>query len=263
MSETSYQWPGLGKILPDALAFALGLAVAWKLGWKTTDLVWSLWLGSLVLGYLSILSFIAAGAYLGAKLIAHPDFPPEKRLPVVLIGLITAVFLLGFFSFHFCAFHTVHASILSGFFPLAGLPRNAFSGTFMNPPLLWKEAFHYVLPVYGAFLVPAIIAERGALFAPLVWARRAVRGGFAGELAGGDVAQAGMAWKNTPHSPFKDPYINVIRMHLLIFFFAFCHFLKVESFIVFGVVYLVYFFPWKAFRKEAAPTQSDARQMSF
>ena len=40
------------------------------------------------------------------------------------------------------------------------------------------------------------------------------------------------------------PYKNVIRMHLLIFFFAFCHFMKVESFLVYAVVYSVYFFPW-------------------
>jgi hypothetical protein len=44
------------------------------------------------------------------------------------------------------------------------------------------------------------------------------------------------------------PYKNVIRMHLLIFFFAFCHFMKVESFLVYAVVYSVYFFPWSTLR---------------
>jgi len=39
---------------PDALAFAAGLVVAGMLGWRTTDLVWSLWLSSLVVGYATI-----------------------------------------------------------------------------------------------------------------------------------------------------------------------------------------------------------------
>jgi hypothetical protein len=48
------------------------------------------------------------------------------------------------------------------------------------------------------------------------------------------------------------PYKNVIRMHLLIFFFTAAHFAKLESFIVYGVVYAVYFFPWRLLRKDAA-----------
>ncbi len=41
------------------------------------------------------------------------------------------------------------------------------------------------------------------------------------------------------------PYRNVIRMHLLIFFFAFVHSVGLESFAVYAVVYAVYFFPWR------------------
>ena len=43
---------------PDALAFALGLGVAWGSGWNTTDLVWSLWLSILVVGYSMIVWMI-------------------------------------------------------------------------------------------------------------------------------------------------------------------------------------------------------------
>ena len=38
------------RVLPDFAAFALGLSLAYGLDWQTTDLVWGLWLGSLVLG---------------------------------------------------------------------------------------------------------------------------------------------------------------------------------------------------------------------
>ena len=50
-------------------------------------------------------------------------------------------------------------------------------------------------------------------------------------------------------------------MHILIFFFAFCHILKVESFLVYAVVYFVYFFPWKAF-KEAAQRAEGATALN-
>jgi hypothetical protein len=42
-------------------------------------------------------------------------------------------------------------------------------------------------------------------------------------------------------------------MHLLIFFFAFAHFARLESFAVYAVVYAVYFFPWRLVRRGAAP----------
>jgi len=35
---------------PDALAFAVGLGLAWYFRWETRDLVWSLWLSSAVIG---------------------------------------------------------------------------------------------------------------------------------------------------------------------------------------------------------------------
>ena len=46
-------------------------------------------------------------------------------------------------------------------------------------------------------------------------------------------------------SGMMTPYRNVVRLHLLIFFFAFAHFAKLDSFRVYVVVYAVYFFPWR------------------
>jgi hypothetical protein len=48
-----------------------------------------------------------------------------------------------------------------------------------------------------------------------------------------------------------EPYRNVMRMHGLIFFFFFVHFIGLENFAVYAVVYAVYFFPWRLVRKEA------------
>ena len=44
----------------------------------------------------------------------------------------------------------------------------------------------------------------------------------------------------------------IVIGYLLIFFFAFAHFMKLEHFLVYTVVYAVYFFPWRVLRKEPA-----------
>lgn len=247
-------WASIG---PDVLAFAIGLAIAWVGHWKTTDLVWSLWLGSLTLGYLTILSTLAAGTVVGIKVVSHDEFPRRYRLPAILGGTGLALVLLAFFSFHFCAFHAGHAGFLSVFFPLEGLSPETFFDAFTNPFRLWKTAFRHLLPLYGAFLVPAIIAERSHVFAAIAGALKAVN-----ERTPPDAAKQWFAAdperQKAVRDPFVRPYLNVVRMHLLIFFFAFCHAVGLESFWVFSAVYFVYFFPWSAFRREGPtnPPQS-------
>jgi len=45
-----------------------------------------------------------------------------------------------------------------------------------------------------------------------------------------------------------EPYKNVVRTHLLIFFFAFVHFAGLENSAVYATVCAVYFFPWRVSR---------------
>ena len=238
------------RFLPDVLAFGLGLGLAYFLEWETTDLVWSLWLCSLVLGYLTLLSAIGGGAYIGLQVIRHEDFKKEQLIPAVLIGLVTSLFFLGFFPLHFCWFHVGHSVFLRQFFPVEGISDQGFGEAFMNPPLLWFQVFKYLMIPYGIFLIPAIIAERKHVFSLLIKAVKTVTAGespvnLAGALSNNK--------KNKGKNPLGDamgrPYINVVRMHCLIFFFAFCHALKLDSFIVYAVVYSVYFFPWGEMKK--------------
>ena len=246
MSSSRLALPNAASILPDLAAFAVGLGCARLLQWNTTDLVWSLWLSSLVLGYLSILSVIAKGLYIGGVVVSNEGFPAQYRGPALLIGLGAAAFVLMFFSMHFCGFHAVHGSILSGFFPLSGMPKAALGRGFINPIPLWQDAFHYVMPKYGIFLIPVAIAERRVLLGPFSGLVHAGR--FNSIESIGPLLQASGA---SAHGLFTRPYANVIRMHVLIFFFAICHALKIDSFPVYVVVYSVYFFPWSALRKGA------------
>lgn len=238
-SSTSWR-----KAAPDLAAFVLGLAVARALGWSARDLVWSLWLSSLVLGYLTILATIAGGVWVGAGVLREPGFPPEQRGRARLLAGGVALFVLGFFSLHFCGFHAGHATFLSFFFPLPGVPAATFMDAFMNPFLLWRAVFRHLLVPYGLFLIPVLVAERRQYLAPLRAASENVaRIRHALQGAGGRSTDV---FKD----PFKRPYANVVRMHLLIFFFAACHFLRVDSFGVYAVVYFVYFFPWRLLRKD-------------
>lgn len=243
----------LVRILPDFAAFGAGLGTAYGLKWTTTDLVWSLWLCSLVLGYLTLLSAIAAGAWLGLFVIRQEVLTWKQRGGLVLTGLAVGAFFLGFFSLHFCGFHAGHSVFLQHFFPVAGVPQDGFGEAFINPPRLWRLVFQHLMKPYGLFLIPAIVAERQYVFRALTQAVKAVRECAAPHGTGADGKGGGLGV--SMGDVMGRPYLNVMRMHVLIFFFAFCHALKVEPFLVYTVVYTVYFFPWrevKAWRKDAA-----------
>ena len=255
MNPPRFSLPTLRETLPDLVAFTVGLGFAWMSGWKTTDLVWSLWLCSLVLGYLTILSAIGRCVFLGSAVIFSDGFPGQLRAKAILIGSAVALFVLAFFSVHFCAFHAVHASFLSWFFPLTDVPKRAFTSVFMNPISLWKVACHYLMPLYGVFLIPVIISERRVLFGSIgamIHARRIA--------SAEDAAQLFRAAGVSGQALFSRPYLNVIRMHMLIFFFAISRALKIDSLPIYIVVYAVYFFPWSAFRKTAETSQALSRQ---
>ncbi len=212
---------------PDALALAGGLALAWLLKWQVRDLVWSLWLSSLLVGYAIIVwmifgPIVAAGRQVGAS--GAGAGPASAGLGVLLGG---GLGLLGFFTFHFGMFHFVHSVFLNVFFPALDGP--AYAGP--SARLYW-----HVFANYWPFVAVAAVAERGAFRLPAP---------LSGPSANAPAAKGG--------SSLMEPYKNVVRMHLLIFFFAFAHFARLESFFVYAVVYAVYFFPWRLARATLRP----------
>lgn len=200
----------------DLAGFVLGLALAWSLSWSTRDLVWSLWLSSLVIGYLSLLigivgmvsrSWTSAGAIAG--------------------GLVLGCFLVLFFTIHFGVFHLGHSVFLSVFFPLIEMPKDS---TPVSP-----ELYLLVATSYWPWLAAAAIAERSVLVQS--WGTAPPAGEPVHPLTG--------------FNPIR-PYLNVVRMHLLIFFFAATYALKLDGFWIFAVVFAVYFFPWRLLRRRQA-----------
>lgn len=221
---------------PDVLAFALGLGVARFAGWTTTDLVWSLWLSSLVVGYSMIVWMIvrpalaiARGAKQNGELTAQAF--AQARLPVIAgAGILVGggLFMLAFFTVHFGGFHYVHSQFLNGFFPLDGTlaGRGGTAG---------MDTYLEVVRRYWTFLPAAFLAERTAFVnRPTLLTVRS------------------SASKTRASAAMLAPYRNVIRMHLLIFFFAFAHFAGLDSFVVYTIVYAVYFFPWRLVQRAQA-----------
>jgi hypothetical protein len=269
-SHTTEDWT---DAWPDVLAFAVGLALAWRGKWTTTDLVWSLWLSSLVVGYATILwtilrpaMFLARGNWRGGtgwvRVGEGPARPASAllMLPFLLLG---GLFLLAFFTVHFGGFHYIHSQFLGSFFPIHVDPTRRIQSVGM-------AEYAEVVRRYWVFLPAAFLAERAAFLSiPATPApdpsapkptlsreerlRRAMDG--AGEAAGGT--------KSGRRNAFGDgigaPYRNVVRMHLLIFFFGFAHAAGLESFAVYTVVYAVYFFPWRLVRRGPVGATSPVR----
>ena len=146
--------------------------------------------------------------------------------------------MLAFFTIHFGGFHYGHSQFLISFFPmdLPGSGRSNSAG---------MSTYIEVARRYWPFLPSAFLAHRAAfLRKPL---------SLKPDLSAGMLAN-----RNSFGTLFSEPYRNVIRMHMLIFFFFFAHFARLENFAVYAVVYAVYFFPWRLIRK----TETRAAQVS-
>jgi hypothetical protein len=226
---------------PDALAFSVGLAVAWWARWDAGDLVWSLWLSSLVVGYSLIVWMIAQpaaelwrGAWRERVLAASY---PGSLLGVGGILVIGALFFLGFFTVHFGMFHYIHSQLMISFFPIdisgaAGSATDAGMSTYVE-----------IMRRYWVFLPAAFLAERAAFLRKPLSLERDVS--FAALVKRKDGKPARV------QGLMSAPYRSVLRMHMLIFFFFFAHFAKLDNFAVYAVVYAAYFFPWRLVRRSA------------
>jgi hypothetical protein len=144
----------------------------------------------------------------------------EDTKPLSAVAMVVGgVFMLLFFTVHFGMFHFVHSAFLNLFFPVLGAGHKELPGA----TIYWE-----VLKSYWPFVLGAAVSERMNL--------------------------ATAVKKTNPMVPYK----NVIRMHLLIFFFAGAAAAKLNSFLIYAVVLCVYFFPFKACFGEQQPDSPAA-----
>lgn len=203
--EPEEQTPLIPTVVRDVGAFLGSLALAYFSGWSTRDLVWSLWLSSLVAGFLYFLiGFIS------------PIAQKNKTILERILAFIGGLYTLAFFSAHFGAFHYIHGSILDLFMPLVEQPNRVYLGN-----LTWRGATPFsffgtialALQGYWSFVV-LNLAYDYKLFFPGIK-------------------------KINQFTPYK----NVIKLHFLLFAFGALYAIGLESYIVFALVFFVYFAP--------------------
>ena len=195
--------------LLDYVAFGLSIALAIAFGWRTADLVWSLWLSSLVLGWVGLVVGIAR-----AKTSGEDD---------ATTGWMLKLFFVGFFTVHFGGFHFVHSAFLAALFPL----------TTHNGMASWELPYGLVFSTYWPWLLVAAVAERRFL------------SGDTGVARDARTAGSGGTQRKLPYVGF-DPlaaYKNVIRMHLLIFALVPLQLAGFGDAWSYVLVYAVYFWP--------------------
>jgi len=200
----------------DLGMFLLTVVLAIYSRWSATDLVWSLWISSLTVGYSFILTAIIALSIARGKE-QWPGAKTRRQIPVLSVvmpvaaGLICALIALAFLTVHFGGFHFVHGHFLYRFFPfIEGKTRDASFLEFAP-----KAFFNY----WGFVLLSAFSRWED------YWA--ALRNPNESDILG-------------------KPYFNVIRMHIMIFVFAFLDITGLKSYALYPVLFF-YFFPFHHF----------------
>jgi hypothetical protein len=208
----------------DAIGFVAGLGLAIALGWKTADLVWGLWLSSLVIGWAALLFGV----------FRHKGDGTDDATSVWMMKL----FVIAFFTVHFCGFHLVHSLFLAGLFPI----RTA------DGQLLLELPYAHVFANYWPWLIPAAIAERRMFCVPKRTSTAAADGETVPAIEAALVDEVARKGKKPPKrspSGFNPPqaYTNVIRMHLLIFALVPMQCAGIADSWSYALVYAVYFWP--------------------
>jgi hypothetical protein len=230
---------------PDLIAFALGLGVAWAMGWTTTDLVWSLWLSSLVVGYAMIVWSIIQPAIELGGLAWRGRAAVKEAITTVKPGALAlgaavviggGLFVLAFFTFHFGGFHYIHSAFLIDFFPIDAEHRSPGLALYMEV----ARRYWWALP-------SAFLAERTLFLQRTFNVPSAPR-----DVSVTAKAIAARKAANLRQSPSRiaAPYARVMRMHVLIILFGALHAARLEGFAVYAFVYALYFFPWRLLRRD-------------
>ena len=211
------------SIIAELIAFIATLFCAFYLKWLSADIVWGLWITSLLIGYTRILYL--AGA-IGRAVSAVS----------LLAGLGAAVFFIAFFTFHFGLFHYIHSVFLHHFFTLPGLPPSVLSktGKAIDPDftlVIVTCIKNYWPLIIGGYLV----ALKKSLFSNSLEQTQ-------------DSKQSDSSKPISPRNlmsseSLRDVYSTVVRMHILIILMGFLTVFELEQ-LALVLVLLFFFFPF-------------------
>ena len=90
----------------DIVSFAVVVIFANYMEWTAKDLLWSLWISSLVIGYSTLLLGLGGNVFRGRMADEQESENVNKNGKIPLLGVLLAgLFLLIFFTIHFGGFH--------------------------------------------------------------------------------------------------------------------------------------------------------------
>jgi len=181
--------------------------------WTAADMVWSLWITSLTIGFGYLFAGVISKALRGAdesslmNRLFQDSIPNGIKFGVLFIGMI---FQLVFFTLHFGFFHFVYSIFLNDFFPIMDRSFERFSDFLFFTGISLKAYWPVILFTALASLrkFQRIVNQSEANFA-------------------------------------KSAYINVIKIHVSIFLFAGLSTTEMQAWML-AVVFVVYFFPFGA-----------------
>ncbi|MDO9084567.1 MAG: DUF6498-containing protein [Anaerolineaceae bacterium] len=203
------------QLIISLIAFIFIFLIAEIQKWTAADMVWSLWITSLTIGYCYLIAGITSNAIRSglnteegvlSKLIGD-SLSSGVKFGFILIG---ALFQFLFFTVHFGLFHFVHSIFLNEFFPLMDRSFEDFSDFwfFIRTSLLaYWPVFIFTLAA-SLRKLQKVIQQSDANFA-------------------------------------KTPYLNVVKIHLSIFLFAFLSSTNIPEWVL-PFLFIVYFFPFSA-----------------
>lgn len=213
----------------EVVTFAGTLALAYFSGWHTKDLIWSLWLSSLSIGFLSVLVS-------GGRRVIRPDATIVERI-LSFAGTIGAI---GLFTLHFGTVHYVYASILDLLMPLMDHPGRVYIGQ-----LTWRggtsfafwETLSIAIVQYWPVVLLNAARDRSTVLSSSV-------------MTGKEIG----------------PYLAILKLHFIVIGLGACYALGVDTFPVYAAVYTLLYSPaktWKTiFRRRRAEDRENLRTQS-
>ena len=227
------------RILPNIFSFAFGLGITYFFGWKTDDLVWGIWLCSLLINTIVIFSVLGLFADFILSIVKAKKKVEKQQLSVVfLVVTIILVPLLLVAPFAVSVPLCFSGVFLSEFCPVENVSFEGFD--MMTPlPVLFGVAFKGLIKPYGLFLVPVFIAERKLVCAPVKMLFKFIKAIRSSDIPKGEI-----------YKPIESAIPCVSILFFLSFFLGFCHIHKIDSVLIYIVVYTACFFPWDEVKKQ-------------
>lgn len=214
-SRIDHEIPLWLQLVISLISFAFIFLIAFINQWEAADMVWSLWITSFTIGYCYLLAGITSNSILKGFNFQDSIFSkfmqPTISLPInILFLVIGSFFQIFFFSLHFGLFHFVHSIFLNDFFPIIDRsfenPLDFLSFVAISVKLYWPVILFTFFSTLRKFQRIFLQEEKDYI---------------------------------------KQPYINVIKIHLSIFLFAGINAIGLQGWILL-LVFVIYFFPFSA-----------------